>query len=165
MKKVLWVAVIAAVGLGIYAISATAVAQEEAAPEKISPDHEKDIREFLKVTRVESQGRQMMQQMFGQFKRAMPQVPADYWDKFLAKVNFAEFTDMLVPIYGKHMSRDDIKGLTAFFKSPLGQRMLEAQPAIAADSMKVGMAWGQKVAAQVMEDLKKEQQQENPATP
>jgi len=132
-------------------------APEKPAPEKVSADHERDIRRFLKVTRAESQGRQMMEAMFGQFKRAMPQVPADYWDKFLARVDPAEFTDMLVSIYGKHISHDDIKALTVFFESPLGQRMLDAQPAITADSVKAGMAWGQRIGAQVMEDLKKEQ--------
>lgn len=169
MKRVLWIAAVAGLALGVWAASERVTAQEEssrvvAEPEKaepaaVSPEFQKDIQKFLEVTRAEAQGRQMMKAMFGQFKQAMPQIPAEYWDTFLAKIDFKEFTAMLVPIYAKHMSQEDIKGLTAFFQSPLGQRMIDAQPAISTDSMKAGMAWGQKIAAQVIEDLRTQQEQ------
>ena len=90
----------------------------------------------------------------------MPQVPAEFWDKFKAKIDFAEFVEMMVPIYARHLKPDDIKGMTQFFESPLGQRFLDTQPAIQLEQMKVGQAWGQKIGQQVMAELMKQQQEQ-----
>jgi uncharacterized protein len=47
-------------------------------------------------------------------------------------------TDMTA-IYQKHLSKDDVEGLTAFYNSPAGQHLLDAQPAIAQEYMPMVM--------------------------
>jgi uncharacterized protein len=47
-------------------------------------------------------------------------------------------TDM-TSIYQKHLSKDDIEGLIAFYSSPAGQHLLDAQPAIAQEYMPMVM--------------------------
>jgi hypothetical protein len=51
-------------------------------------------------------------------------------------------TDMTA-IYQRHLSKDDVEGLIAFYGSPAGQHLLDAQPVIAQEYMPVVM---QKVA-------------------
>lgn len=47
-------------------------------------------------------------------------------------------TDMTA-IYQKHLSKDDVDGLIAFYSSPPGQHLLDAQPVIAQEYMPVMM--------------------------
>lgn len=158
MRKLLWVALaVVAVG-GIYAVSTRALAQEKAAAageSGIDPAFEQDIRKLLKITHAEANARQAMQQIVERFKEAMPQVKADYWDKFLAGVDWAEFTDLLVPIYARHLTQEDVKGLIEFHQSELGRKWLDAQPGIGKDSMAAGMTWGRKMTERLMKELGK----------
>jgi uncharacterized protein len=47
-------------------------------------------------------------------------------------------TDMTA-IYQKHLSKDDVEGLIAFYSSPAGQHLLDAQPVIAQEYMPLVM--------------------------
>lgn len=48
-------------------------------------------------------------------------------------------TDMTA-IYQRHLSKDDVDGLIAFYSSPAGQHLLDAQPVIAQEFMPVVMS-------------------------
>jgi hypothetical protein len=161
MKKLAAVGLAAAVVTGIYLVSARVAAQDADAGAK-QPDAtaKEAARKLLKTMRSEEMAKMMMDQMFTQFKQAMPQVPAEFWVKFKARIDFAEFVEMVVPIYARHLKTDDIKGMTQFFESPLGQRFLDAQPKIQLEQMKAGQAWGQKIGQQVMAELMKQQGQQ-----
>ena len=42
--------------------------------------------------------------------------------------------DVLIPIYAKYYTHDDVKALADFYESPLGQKSLEVAPLISAES-------------------------------
>ena len=52
-----------------------------------------------------------------------------------------------------------MRQLTAFYRQPIGQKLLEKQPAIVQESMAVGQKFGQAVAAElqarIVEELRK----------
>jgi hypothetical protein len=63
-------------------------------------------------------------------------------------------TDM-TGIYQKHLSRDDVEGLIAFYSSPAGQHLLDAQPVIAQEYMPMVMGKvGQRSQAMTKEMMK-----------
>lgn len=63
-------------------------------------------------------------------------------------------TDM-TGIYQKHLSKDDVEGLIAFYSSPAGQHLLDAQPVIAQEYMPVVMTKvGQRSQAMTKEMMK-----------
>ncbi len=64
-------------------------------------------------------------------------------------------TDMTA-IYHKHLSKDDVEGLIAFYSSPAGQHLLDAQPLIAQEYMPVVMG----KVAQRSQDLTKQMMKE-----
>ncbi|SRR5258708_1782533 len=43
----------------------------------------------------------------------------------------------MVPVYQRHLSKSDCEGLTAFYSSPLGQKVLHELPAITSEAMQV----------------------------
>ncbi|HEY4839334.1 MAG TPA: TonB family protein [Candidatus Acidoferrales bacterium] len=51
----------------------------------------------------------------------------------LAKFHDVDFVDLLVPIYDRHYSLDDINALIAFYQTPTGRRTLEVEPLISVE--------------------------------
>jgi len=63
-------------------------------------------------------------------------------------------TDMTA-IYQKHLSKNDVEGLVAFYSSPAGQHLLDAQPVIAQEYMPMVMGKvGQRSQAMTKEMMK-----------
>ena len=116
----------------------------------------KEIRKLLQLTGASAMARQVMGQMLRNLKPAFPKVPEAFWRKFAKKANTDELIDKLVPIYGRHLSLKDVKGLVAFYQSPVGRKYVAVQPLIVKDSMQVGRTWGIKLANQVVTELKKQ---------
>ena len=49
-----------------------------------------------------------------------------------------EMLDAMVPIYQKHLAKDDIDGILLFYASPVGQKLQREQPAMMQEGMEVG---------------------------
>ena len=75
-----------------------------------------------------------------------PDIPAKFWTEFSAGVNTKEILSLMIPIYDKYLSHNDIKAMIHFYQSPAGKRLITAQPKIAQESMMVGQQWGERIA-------------------
>jgi len=75
----------------------------------------------------------------------------------------------LIPIYQRHFSSADVRGLLAFFRSPLGAKWLQASPAITQEAMQAGQQSGQQRLQELVAGLQKQgvldAQGQCPATP
>jgi uncharacterized protein len=70
----------------------------------------------------------------------------------------ADFDTVLVPVYDRCFSGDEVRGLVAFFETPLAGRFLGVQPQITRDSI----AAAAQLAKQVAEDSVREILAERP---
>jgi hypothetical protein len=70
---------------------------------------------------------------------AIAKVEDKYMEKALNIVTLDELLDDMTTIYQRHLSRSDVDAFIAFFSSPAGQHMLDAQPAIMQEYMPVVM--------------------------
>lgn len=88
-------------------------------------------------------------------RAANPRIPAVFWDRFaaLARSRASQLEDVLLVVYDRHFTTDELRQLLSFYRSPIGRKMLDAQPAILRESMAAGQLWGQKVGAEVAEQL------------
>lgn len=121
---------------------------------------EQDIRKLMQMTGSANMGLQVMDNMIAQFKKMMPQVPNEFWTDFRNEINAKELTDLIVPIYARHFSHDDIKQLIAFYNTPIGKKLIALQPQIMQESMAAGQKWGAKIGQRAMkkiQDRKKKQ--------
>ncbi len=114
----------------------------------------KDIRRLLELSGSAKLGLQMMDQMMGQFRGMMPNVPPEFWDDFRQGVDMDDLINLIVPVYERHFTHDDVRGLIAFYESDVGRKLVSVQPAILKDSMTAGEAWGRDIAARVTERLR-----------
>jgi uncharacterized protein len=111
-------------------------------------------RQLLELTGAGKGGIQMMNNMIASFKTTFTAVPVEFWDEFMKEANPAEMVDLLVPIYIKYYTDAELMQLLAFYKSPIGQKVIEQLPLISQDSYKVGEEWGRKIGEKVAERLK-----------
>jgi hypothetical protein len=58
-----------------------------------------------------------------------------------------QLVDMLVPIYAKYYTDTDVRQMIAFYKTPLGKKIIRNNPQISHDSLQSGEQWGRNVLA------------------
>jgi uncharacterized protein len=117
---------------------------------------QKDIRKLLKITGSGELGTQVMGQMIGNMKKAMPQVPDKFWADFMKEVHTDELVDLIVPVYDRNLTHDDVKELIRFYESPTGKKFVSVLPKITQESMVVGEKWGRELAMKVMTKLQQQ---------
>ncbi len=116
-----------------------------------------DIRRLLELTGSAQLGQQIIGQMMATFKRTNPNVPESFWNQTAKEFDSKTMIDLIVPIYDKHLTHEDVKGLIAFYESPLGRKMVSVLPAITQESMQAGQQWGMEVAQRVQQKLEARQ--------
>ncbi|MFN7923081.1 MAG: DUF2059 domain-containing protein [Bryobacteraceae bacterium] len=72
-----------------------------------------------------------------------------------APKHIGELKDKVAEIYDKYYSAQDIKDLIAFFKTPVGQKLVTIAPKVAVESMQIGQGWGMDLGKQIGERVSK----------
>jgi hypothetical protein len=62
----------------------------------------------------------------------------------------AEMQQELARIYAEHFSEQELKDALAFYKTPLGQKLISEEPKVLDDSLKAADAWSAKFAEEVV---------------
>ncbi len=120
-----------------------------------------DIRKLLELTGAASLGRQVMEQMMDSvmplLKQSAPSVPEEVWKEFAAEFTDASATEELIEItiviYDKHLTHDEVRGLIAFYQTPLGKKLVQVLPAIGRESMEAGGRWGEERGRKIVERI------------
>ena len=115
-----------------------------------------DIRRLMELTGAGEMGTQVMDQMIGMFQQSNLGVPPEFWESFMAEVDADELVELVVPIYERHLTHEDVKGLIAFYETPLGRKMVAKQPQIIQESMLAGQTWGQRIGEEVVSKLQEQ---------
>ena len=111
-------------------------------------------RQLLELTGSANLGIQVMNNMIASFKKQLPNVPGEFWDEFSKEINPQDLVDLIVPIYAKYYTDEELTKLIEFYKSPLGQKVVEKLPLITQDSYTAGENWGRKISEKVATKLK-----------
>ena len=117
-------------------------------------EKEREIRQLLEVTGTTKTMPEMMDQMIAEFRKALPAVPSEFWDDFRKEIKMDELVGLMVPVYDKHLSLEDIKAANAFFATPSGKRFAEKMSVMSAEGFEVGRKWGEAKGRLVVERLK-----------
>lgn len=123
---------------------------------------EKDIRKLLELSGSAQIGQQVIGQMMDTFKQMSPDVPESVWTDMKKEFDPGTMVDLIVPIYDRHFTHEDVKGLIAFYQTPLGKKMIATLPAIAQESMTAGQQWGMEIAQKMQQKLEAQKRQQSP---
>ena len=141
-------------------VPAPAAAVAPAAPAKIDPVKEADIRHLLEATGTTTVMQQLMDNMQKSLKPVLTNSfpPGEYreklvdlfFEKFRSKLDTKRLLDLAVVRYDEQFSDDDIKGLISFYETPLGQKAVSALPKLTAELQQDGQALGQQMGRESM---------------
>jgi hypothetical protein len=121
---------------------------------QISSEKEREIRKLLAATGTTKAVTGMMSQMLGQFRTALPQVPKQFWTDFEKEMDVDELIRLMMPVYDKHLSTEDLKAANAFYSTPAGKRLAEKTPVMTSEGFEVGRKWGEAKGRLVAQRLK-----------
>src|SRR5688500_14640482 len=96
----------------------------------ISKEKAAEIQKTLRLVGMEKLMAQMKQQMFATFRQSLANVPEEYWKRLEAKFDTSELAELIIPLYDKYYTIEDLKALNAFYESPVGQKVLANLPQI-----------------------------------
>jgi hypothetical protein len=146
--------------------AAATTAAKSTAPADLAAEAKRaDIRRLLELTGATKLGMQMMNQSLTSMRRAMPNVPKEFWEEFQASIDPNDLTELAVPAYEKHLTHADIKELIKFYESPIGKKMITVQPLIVADTMAAGQKWGRAMGMKVAKQLQEKGYDRKPGDP
>lgn len=114
------------------------------------------IKKLMDVTAAGDIGIQVMNQTIQRLKTVMPGGSEAFWAEFQKQVNANELVALIIPIYEKHFSEEDIDNVTKFFESPTGKKFISEMPQIMQEAMAAGEKWGEKIANQAKLQLEKQ---------
>jgi uncharacterized protein len=140
--------------------SVVAAAKASTAQSKAEAVRKDDIRRLLDLTSASSIATDAMDNMekdvrplvtnalpAGEYREKLVDL---FFEKFHAKRDPNQLVDLIVPIYEKYYTDDEVKGLIQLYQTPLGKKMLAVLPKIMSESQAAGAQWGQQLGRQCM---------------
>jgi hypothetical protein len=140
--------------------SVAAAAQASRSRVQDAQTKQADIRQLLAITGAANLAVQSMDEVEKSMRPLMTNAlpPGEYrerlvdlfFEKFHAKRDPQQLVDLIIPVYDKYYSDEEIKQLTDFYQTPLGKKMLSVLPRILAESQAAGRTWGEQMGRQCM---------------
>jgi uncharacterized protein len=115
------------------------------------------LKKMFEVSGTEETYKAAIKQMIGMFKQQKSDVPEAIWNDFekeFSGTSLGSLVDMLLPVYQKYMTKDDLQKMIEFYQTPVGKKYAANTPFIMQESMAVGQQWGMKIGQQFQEKLK-----------
>ena len=130
--------------------------------EELTAEKKAAIKQIMELTGAGQIG-EMFAAMFSEqmneaLKAADSHVPPKAFDivseetRALIKAEFAEngsYYDVVYPIYHKFFTLEELNGLLAFYKTPLGRKLIVAMPQLLQESMAAGQKWGETLTPEI----------------
>ena len=154
----------AGIVVGLILLSLTgpnlAVAQGTAAPnaETMTAAHE-----LVVAMRFDTQFKAILPTILQAMRPALVQGrPKQYEEAFDATVpvllevfgsRAGELTDQVAAVYGQTFTVDEMRQITAFYRTPAGQKVLEKMPAVFQQTSAIGQSFGRKLQDEIREKI------------
>jgi uncharacterized protein len=127
-----------------------------------SPEARAAAKELIEVMQSAEQFKKLMPLIMQQLKPAIvqnrPEVDRDF-DASLPMVletmnsRIGELSESFAAIYAFNFSVDELRQMTLFYRSPVGQKFVEKLPAITQQSLAVGQKFGQEIAGDLRQRM------------
>ncbi|HMK81772.1 MAG TPA: DUF2059 domain-containing protein [Xanthobacteraceae bacterium] len=152
----------AIVAISLFFLPFVAQAQAQAPAPQPPADARAAAKELIEAMQATDQLKKMMPLIMQQLKPAIvqnrPEVEKDF-DAALPMVleamnaRMGEFAESIAAIYAFNFTADELRQVTAFYRSPVGQKFVAKLPAITQQSLAVGQKFGQDIAGDMRQRM------------
>jgi hypothetical protein len=153
-RKVVHMAVVALATILFSSLESRA--QTEPSPGKLAA-----IREFFEVSQAMSMAATIVDSLSGQimnqFRQKVPGLRQDHADELATllssefRANTESLERMMVLLYDRHFTEEELKAATAFYRTPAGKSMLAKTPLVFQEGFTLGQRWGADVGRRAAE--------------
>ena len=113
-----------------------------------------DIRKLVDLLKVEESVELMLDQSIVVLKQQYPKIPVSYWSELKRKIDYSQFTEMVIPVYNKTFSHQEVKDLIQFFSTPVGRKYVRELPAINTAIYNVSHEYGRALSQQIVQQMR-----------
>ena len=143
--------------MGLLALPLASLAQDP------NENYQRLVDEVLEVTGALKIGEQMSSAVVAQLVQALKSSGSTLPDRaydiledevqstIREEMESGSFHEMMYPIYARHLNESDLEAALAFFETTEGRKYVQAMPAMAAEGMQVGQAWGASLGPKIAE--------------
>jgi len=118
----------------------------------VAQSKQQDIRKLMEIITPNSMA-DIMQPIFQQYGI---NAPRSLYVAFFGKNNImSEYYNIVIPLYDKYFTQNDINEMLKFYQTPTGKKMLETQGPMMSEAMPLIAAWSQRITPLLMEELSK----------
>jgi uncharacterized protein len=162
--------------IGVAALSLTApipgflpgaerAARAEAA---VDADRLAAAKELMEATGAAKQFDLILPLIMQQIENAFVQLKPEHSDviKEVFKLATSKFTerkqeafDQVAIVFAEGFTASELREIVAFYKTPIGVKLIKAQPEIAQKTLAIGQAWGRRIGQDVEQEVRKELKQ------
>jgi uncharacterized protein len=138
---------------------------------EVSSEKRVEIERFLEITGAFAIAKQassfFVTQLAQVIRKQNPNVPQYVLDALPQEVNATVeenlplFKEMIIPLYDKYFTLDELQGLNGFYSTPLGKKTISVMPALLQESMTLGNQWGQAMGPRINQRIRARFKQEN----
>jgi hypothetical protein len=129
----------------------TAIAQST-----LKTTKEENIRKLLVLMDSSGTFMRALEEQLSLMKARVTQIPPRFWDEVLKEVDPDKFVELLIPVYDKHFSDEDLKGLIAFYETPLGKKWVSELPQLMPETAAIGVKYGEQISNRVIKRMQAE---------
>jgi len=150
----------AALILGVF-LSVAAQGQDQA--EELTPQKRADILSLMQMTGSVDLGAQLadafLQSLFSSLRAAHPEISEIALTATRREISklFREkaeepggLMDRMIPVYNRYWTHAEVKELTAFYRSELGQKAIHTMPKMLGESTALGQEWGKELMPELL---------------
>ncbi len=124
---------------------------------KASAFKEQNIRRLLEITNAAQVATMTANQQFEYAKQSFPpEVPPRAIEILKEELDAVNYVEMMLPIYDKYLSDEEVNELVRFYESPLGRKAIIAMPLIMEQARIVGEQRGLVAGQRAIERIKAE---------
>ena len=137
-----------------------------ASGETVTAQYRAVAKELMELTGAAELSQQMGAAVTAQFVMALRQAYPDISPRafeiveevvqeMLGQGMAEELADEAVQVYARHFTEEDLRELLAFYKTPVGRKVIAKMPAVVAESMRVGQRWAERNSPRLQVELQK----------
>lgn len=115
----------------------------------------KKILQLLELSGSAKIGEQFSTYFINSIKTRQPDIDQKFYDEIVNEFNGNEIVKLIIPIYEKHYTEEEIDQLILFYQSPIGKKMVEKMPLVIQESMEIGQKWGMEIGRKIIEKFQK----------
>ena len=126
-----------------------------------SPGHaaeatKESVQKLMQNSGAGEMGVGIVDEMLPELKKMLQGAPDSFWEDIRAEINPEDLVNLVVPIYQKYLTEEEVQAINDFYNSPAGKKLVGVQASIMEESFQAGQQWGQEIVQKVINKYREE---------